>query len=192
MYPHPPSSQKPTNYYWILVSCLGVMLVVLFMGLRTVGGRLSAAAAHAPLAAPSPSQQLRQLASAAAEASSSAAPTSSPSVGPTPTAGGGVVDVDPKTLTDSYAQYRSKLVRVRGTVFYTGKLADGKTWIQIVGENNVYVDGQTSEPLPAGVAKGVQVELTGVGAGLTSITASNGKDYDQAFLDPVQKIEIVK
>jgi hypothetical protein len=38
----------------------------------------------------------------------------------------------------------------------------------------------------------VDVEVTGIGAGLTSVTASNGKDYDQAYIDPIQKVEPVK
>jgi hypothetical protein len=124
-----------------------------------------------------------QVTPTASTAAASAEPTATP---------GGVVEVDPKTLTESPGTYRSRLIKVRGTVFYTGKLDGGKTWIQIVDNNNVYVDGQMSEPLPAGVAKGVQVDVTGIGAGLTSVTAANGKDYDQAYVDPIQKVEPVK
>jgi hypothetical protein len=38
----------------------------------------------------------------------------------------------------------------------------------------------------------VKVKVTGIAAGLTSITAANGKDFDQAFIDPIQSIEVVK
>jgi len=191
MYPQPPVSHKPTNYYWILAICVGLMLVFLLVALRTMSGRLTAAAAEAPVTVPVPSQPLRALASPAAQPSPSAeASTAATPV--VPADNGAAIDVDAKALTDAPAVYRSRLVRVRGTVFYSGKLADGKTWIQIVGDNNVYVDGQMSEPLPSGVSKGVEVQVTGIGAGLTSVTATNGKDYDQAFIDPIQKIEVVK
>jgi len=191
MYPHPPQPHQPTNYFWILIACTGVMLIVLFAGLRSIAGRFSAAAVErqpitilAPAAAPRASISVAPQASASAPApaaSVEASLASSPSL-----------DVDPKTLTDSPAAYRGRTVRVRGTVFYTGKLADGKTWIQIVGDNNVYVDGSMADTLPSGVSKGAQVEITGIGAGLTTVTASNGKDYDQAYIDPIQKIEIVQ
>ncbi len=191
MYPQPPASNRPTNYYWILVGCIGILLVLVFAGLRTMAGRLNSAAAQIALSEPAPSSQPRLAVSPAAQPTPLASVAPGASVEPTPNSTS-VIDVDPKALTESPAKYRSRLVRVHGTVFYTGKLADGKAWIQIVGEDNVYVDGQTSEPLPSGVVKGVQVELTGIGAGLTNVTASNGKDYDQAYVDPVQKVEIVK
>ena len=189
MYPHPPPSRRPTNYYWILVACVGGMLVVLFAGLSAFAGRFNSAvasnaqnAAAAPAATPRASLALA-VTPVPSAAASSAAPTATPA--------NGIVEVDPKTLTESPGTYRSRLIKVRGTVFYTGKLDGGKTWIQIVDNNNVYVDGQTAEPLPANVTKGVQVELTGVAAGLTNVTAANGKDYDQAYVDPIQKIEAI-
>jgi hypothetical protein len=191
MYPHPPPSHRPTNYYWILVLCVVVMLLVLFVGLRSVAGRFSAALTDAAVAAPAASNLAKPVASAAVQVTPtvSAAPSAAVEATATP---GGLVEVDPKTLTESPGTYRSRPVKVRGTVFYTGKLEGGKTWIQIVDSNNVYVDGQMSDPLPASVTKGVDVEVTGIGAGLTSVTASNGKDYDQAYIDPIQKVEPVK
>jgi hypothetical protein len=188
MYPHPPPSHKPTNYYWVLVLCVGAMLVILFAGFKSFSARFNSALAGGPLVVPAPAAQPKPLASLIAQATPtvSVAPEASVAATPTP---GGVVNVDAKTLTESPASYRSRVVRVRGTVFYTGKLADGKTWIQIVGGDNVYVDGQFADALPAGVAKGVEVDVTGIGAGLTNVTASNGKDYDQAYIDPIQKIE---
>jgi hypothetical protein len=191
MYPHPPPSHRPTNYYWILVLCVIVMLLVLFVGLRSVAGRFSAALTDAAVAAPAASNLAKPVASAAVQVTPtvSAAPSAAVEATATP---GGLVEVDPKTLTESPGTYRSRPVKVRGTVFYTGKLEGGKTWIQIVDSNNVYVDGQMSDPLPASVTKGVDVEVTGIGAGLTSVTASNGKDYDQAYIDPIQKVEPVK
>jgi hypothetical protein len=191
MYPHPPPSHKPTNYYWVLVLCVVAMLFLLFAGLRTIAGRFSAAAAQAPVSAPSAAPSLRALASAIVEATptTSAAPAAeaSPTIAP-----GGLVEVDPKTLTESPGSYRSRLIKVRGTVFYIGKIEGGKTWVQIVDNNNVYVDGTMSDSPAAGVVKGALVEVTGIGAGLTSVTASNGKDYDQAYVDPIQKIDVVK
>jgi hypothetical protein len=191
MYPHPPPSHRPTNYYWVLVLCVVVMLLVLFVGLRSVAGRFSAALTDAAVAAPAASNLAKPVASAAVQVTPtvSAAPSAAVEATATP---GGLVEVDPKTLTESPGTYRSRPVKVRGTVFYTGKLEGGKTWIQIVDSNNVYVDGQMSDPLPASVTKGVDVEVTGIGAGLTSVTASNGKDYDQAYIDPIQKVEPVK
>jgi hypothetical protein len=191
MYPHPPPSHRPTNYYWILVLCVVVMLLVLFVGLRSVAGHFSAALTDAAVAAPAASSLAKPVASAAVQVTPtvSAAPSAAVEATATP---GGLVEVDPKTLTESPGTYRSRPVKVRGTVFYTGKLEGGKTWIQIVDSNNVYVDGQMSDPLPASVTKGVDVEVTGIGAGLTSVTASNGKDYDQAYIDPIQKVEPVK
>ena len=188
MYPQPPPSHRPTNYYWILVGCVGAMLLVLFVSLSSVAGRFNRAAANADQAAPvavaKPRASLALQLTPTVVASPAAAEAT-----PTPS---GVVQVEPKDLTESPGTYRSRLVKVRGTVFYTGKLEGGKTWIQIVDSNNVYVDGQLDDSLPGGIAKGVDVELTGIGAGLTSVTASNGKDYDQAYIDPVQKVEPVR
>ncbi|HVA24482.1 MAG TPA: hypothetical protein VMW62_08820 [Chloroflexota bacterium] len=166
------------------------MMLVLFVGLRSVASRVTAAAAGAALAAPEVSSPAKPQASLAAAATptASAAPAAIEATA-TP---GGVVEVDPKTLTQSPGTYRSRLIKVRGTVFFTSKLEGGKNWIQIVDKNNVYVDGQTSDLLPAGVAKGVVVDLTGIGAGLYTVTAQNGKDYDQAFIDPIQKIDVIR
>jgi hypothetical protein len=158
------------------------MLIVVFAALHAVSERLNAVAQSGPItllpisAAPRISLA-PQVSAGAAAAPPEATPASSE-----------VVDVDPKTLTNSPAVYRSRRVRVKGAVFYTGKLADGKTWVQIVGDDNVYVDGEI-DSLPPGITKGVQVQVTGIGAGLTNITASNGKDYDQAFIDPIETIE---
>lgn len=183
MYPQPPQSHRPTNSYWVLIVCTGVMLIVLFTVLRTIAERIDSLAASGPITllqfSPAPRISLQPQANPAASAA--------PSVD-APQASSVVVDIDAKTLTESPAVYRSRVVRVRGTVFYTGKLADGKTWIQIVAGDNVYVDGQI-DSLPSGIVKGTQVQVTGIGAGLTNITATNGQDYDQAFIDPIQKIE---
>lgn len=189
MYPHAPRSHRPTNYWYILALCVVVMLGGLWIGLRQMSthfnpsGASQAALLDQPSAAPKakPTASVQPTATAVS-ASASASASAQPSAA-------GVVDVDPKTLTDSPATYRSRVIRVQGKIFYTGKLADGKTWIQIVGPNNVYVNGQMSDPLPAGISKGSQVQVTGIGAGLTNITASNGKDYDEAYIDPVQKVE---
>jgi hypothetical protein len=185
MYPHPPQSRHPTNYFWILIVCAVAMLIVFFVVLRTVATRLNAAIESGPITliqlSPAPRISLAPQANAASSPgpSEQASPISST-----------VFDVDAKALTESPATYRSRIVRVQGTVFYTGKLADGKTWVQIVGDDNTYVDGQ-ADSLPAGVGKGSKVRVTGLGAGLTNITASNGKDYDQAYIDPIQTIEAV-
>lgn len=186
MYPHPPPSHRPTNYYWILVACVLAMLLAVFAALRVVAGRLTSlqqASVAAPAAAPTPRLSIAPTATASVAAE--AAPET------VATAEGGAVDVDPKALTESPGTYRSRVVRVRGTVFYMGKLEGGKTWLQIVDSNNVYVDGQSPDPLPLTAAKGVEVEITGIAAGLTNVTAANGKDYDQAFIDPVQKVEVL-
>ena len=188
MYPHAPQSHRPTNYWYVLAACVVFMLVVLLIFLRAMTSHFSPAGAPdlASVSQPSASPRLQatQLASAAAQA---AAASVSPSVAPTPS---GVIDVTPQQLQDSPATYRSRIIRVQGTVFYTGQVEAGKTWIQIQGPNNVYVDGVIADPLPNGVTKGANVTVTGVGAGLTNITATNGKDYDQAYIDPIQKIEI--
>jgi hypothetical protein len=194
MYPQAPRSHRPTNYYWILLLCMAAMLVFLFIALRQMAGRFSTAGAdqgsalvQAPLASAKPfASVVPQATATVASSAASASPAASP------TASDGIVDVEPKELTDSPATYRSRVVRVHGTIFYSGKLDNGKTWIQVVGADNTYVDGQSSEPLPSGVTKGSDVIVTGIGAGLTNITAVNGKDYDQAYIDPVQKIELVR
>jgi|SRR5579862_5880406 len=187
MYPNPPQSQQTTANYWILAVCVAAMLIVLLAGLRSVAGRFNAAASS--MAAGQSSTAPRASISLAPQVSASAASVVPAQVSPTPSA---VVDVDARILTESPAAYRGRPVRVSGTVFYSGKLADGHTWIQIVGSDNVYVDGSSPDPLPAGVSKGSQVQITGMGAGLTNITASNGSDYDQAYIDPVQKIELIR
>ena len=190
MYPHPPPSHRPTNYFWILVACIGGMLLFLFIALHSVADRFSSAVQSAGQAAPASSAPARPLLSLAPQPTSvtSAAPSASPQATP---ADEGVIDVDPKTLTQSPSTYRSRVVRVRGTVFYVGKVDNGRTWIQIVDANNIYVNGQSPDPVPPTVSKGRQVEMTGIGAGLINITAANGKDYDEANIDPVQKIELV-
>lgn len=188
MYPHPPPSRRPTNYYWILVGCVGAMLLVLLISLSSVAGRFSRAIANTDQAAPVAAEAKPKASLALQLTPTALAAPASAQVTPTPSS---VVQVDPKDLTESPGTYRSRLIKVRGTVFYTGKLEGGKTWIQIVDSNNVYVDGQLDGALPSGIAKGTDVELTGIGAGLTSVTASNGKDYDQAYIDPVQKVEPV-
>ncbi|HLG74746.1 MAG TPA: hypothetical protein VK009_30370 [Chloroflexota bacterium] len=192
MYPQPPPTHRPTNYYWILVVCVLAMLGLLFMTLVTISGRVTGLVEHGAINAVLPSAaparlQITPVPQPTVVASEEAAPA----VEPTATPPGGIIDVDPKTLTASPGTYRSRPVRVKGTVFYIGKLEGGKTWIQIVDDNNVYVDGQTTEPVPANVTKGAKVQITGIGAGLTSVTASNGKDYDQAYVDPVDSIELV-
>jgi len=187
MYPHAPQSHRPTNYWYILALCLAAMLLILWVGLRAMSARFSAGASPpAPASAqPSaaPSTRVTPLASVAPSVAAQA------SVVPQPTPGG-AIDVDAQALQDQPATYRSRVVRVKGTIFYTGKVDAGKNWIQIVGANNVYVDGVSADPLPPGVGKGVDVYVTGIGAGLTNITATNGKDYDQAYIDPIQKIEL--
>ena len=185
MYPHPPRSHHPTNYFWVLIACAGAMLIVLFVTLRSVSGRLSSAAASGPLQLVQFSAAPRLSIPPQPRNSAASSPDAQPTVIST-----AIVDVDAKALNESPAIYRSRTVRFTGAVFYTGKLADGKTWVQIVGDDNLYVDGQI-DSLPAGISKGTQVRVTGVGAGLTNITASNGKDYDQAFIDPIQTIEPV-
>lgn len=195
MYPQAPRSHRPTNHYWILIACLAAMLGFLLVGLRQMAGRFSSAGAEqpalliqAPLTSAKPSTSLAPQATATVATSASA----SASAAASPTIASGIVDVDPKTLTDSPATYRSRVVRVRGTIFYSGKLDNGKTWIQVVGADNTYVDGQLSDPLPSGITKGSDVIVTGIGAGLTNVTALNGKDYDQAYIDPVQKVELAR
>lgn len=184
MYPTPSRYHRPTNYYWVLLLLVAAMLVGLLLGLRLM-------ARHFNPATSSPSSSASQ--SSAATSSPLAAAAAQPSVAPTATAtatNSAVVQVDPQQLAAAPATYQGHTVRVRGTVFYTGKLGNGQTWLQIVGPGNVYVDGQMSAPLPAGVVKGAQVEVTGIGAGLTNITAANGKNYDQAFINPIQKVAV--
>lgn len=187
MYPHAPQSHRPTNYWPILAGCVVFMLIMLLLLLRSMSSHFGPAGAPdlSTISQPSasPRLQVTQLASVAAQAAASAAP----SAAPTPS---GVIDVTPQQLTDSPATYRSRIIRVHGTIFYTGQVEAGKTWVQIVGPNNVYVDGVSADPLPSGAGKGTSVTVTGIGAGLTNITATNGKDYDQAYIDPIQKIEV--
>jgi len=190
MYPHAPQSHRPTNYWYVLAVCVAFMLLVLWTGLKAMSARFSAGSA--PQAA-----GLSQPAAAPSARPSAAAvqPTAVASAAPSASAGpllpSGVIDVQPKQLQDQPATYRSRVVRVSGKIFYVGKVDGGKTWVQIVDDNNVYVDGVSADPLPAGASKGSQVQVTGIGAGLYTITASNGKDYDQAYIDPIQKIDVV-
>ncbi|MHB8620153.1 MAG: hypothetical protein ACYDAG_11400 [Chloroflexota bacterium] len=185
MYPISPESHRPTNHFYILILCLAIMLALVVGILRGISSRLNSVP---PV----------QLASSSAAARSSVTPLAIPtataatnSAAPTPLVGlanGGAVT--PAELNSAPGTYRSRQVSVVGTIFYTGGMGNGKTWIQIVDSNNSYVDGQLTGPLPAGIGKGSKVRLTGIGAGLTTITASNGRQYDQAFVDPVQKVEL--
>jgi hypothetical protein len=194
MYPHAPQSHRPTNYWYVLAVCVAFMLLVLWAGLRAMSAHFGAdasqqaAAINQPAAAPS-----AKPTAAAALVQPTAVPATEPSASASsgPLQPSGILDVQPKQLQDEPATYRSRVVRVSGKVFYVGKVDAGKTWVQIVDDNNVYVDGVLSDALPNGVTKGTQVQITGVGAGLYTITASNGKDYDQPYIDPIQKIEVV-
>jgi len=188
MFPHAPHPHQPTNYWYVLAGCVVVMLLGLLVGLREMRSRFNPAGSAQPALLSQPSAAPAAQPTAAQPTATIAAPASASAE---PTADSGVADVDPKTLTASPAQYRSRIVRVRGKVFYIGKLDNGQTWLQIVGPDNVYVDGQMSGPVPASAIKGANVQVTGIGAGLTTITSSNGKDYDQAYIDPIQKIELV-
>ncbi|HEU0168567.1 MAG TPA: hypothetical protein VFS62_12385 [Chloroflexota bacterium] len=194
MYPHAPQSHRPTNYWYVLAACVALMLLILWTGLKAMSAHFSASpaeqtAANAALSQPAAAPSAKASAAIALQptAVAAAAPDASASAGPLPS---GIIDVQPKQLQDEPATYRSRVVRVSGKVFYVGKVDAGKTWIQIVDDNNVYVDGVMSDALPSGVTKGTAVQVTGVGAGLYTITASNGKDYDQAYIDPIQKIEV--
>jgi len=189
MFPHAPHPHQPTNYWYVLAGCVVVMLLGLWIGLREMRSHFNPAGSAQPLLLSQPSAAPAAQATVVAQPTATIAALASASAEPTVNAS--VVDVDPKTLTDSPAQYRSRIVRVRGKVFYIGKLDNGQTWLQIVGPDNVYVDGQMSGPVPASAIKGADVQVTGIGAGLTTITSSNGKDYDQAYIDPIQKIELV-
>src|SRR5581483_2104857 len=128
MYPQPPPQHRPTNYYWVLLACMAAMLLFLFVGLRQIASRFSATGSdQAPLITEAPRASAKPALTVAPQATATVAASAAPAA--TATAEGGVVDVDAKSLTQSPANYRSRLVRVRGTVFYTGKLENGKTWI---------------------------------------------------------------
>ena len=193
MYPIGPQTHKPTNYYWILVVFVLAMLFGLFSVFRSLSARVSsgAAAAAVPSASAVPSATVAPLAAAtpASAAISSAGASAVPTIAAVAL---GVPLVTPKELTDKVATYRSRPIKIQGKVFFTGKADDGRSWIQIVDDSNNYVNGAMTGALPTGVVKGALVEITGVGAGLYAVTASNGKDYDQPLIDPISQITLVK
>ncbi|MGH2470642.1 MAG: hypothetical protein ACRDGF_11235, partial [Chloroflexota bacterium] len=112
-----------------------------------------------------------------------ATPSPSPTLVPTPA----TTTVTAQELATSAATYRSHSVRVAGTVYYVGLTSDGRHWVQIVS-GGTYVNGISTDPLPLAVRKGAVVTITGIGAGLNTITAADGKHYQQPYIDPVQKI----
>ena len=185
MYPIPPKSNRPTNHYSVLAICLAVMLLLMYGVMRNISGKFAEVAAGndqvqtakqprpgvTPLAVATPTP-------ATVDPAKTAVPTPA------------TTDVTAKDLSTSPGAYRSRAIRVRGQVFYLGKTDDGKQWIQI-SDGNVYVNGAYPGALPQGVSKGADVFITGIGAGLTTITSTfDGKDYDEPYIDPVQNIEL--
>ncbi len=191
MYPVPPQSHRHTRYYGILIACIVAMLIVLFGGLRNISDRLS----QAGTATGQPTAQLFGQPRAGVTPLALITPTAQPAAAataaaalPTPTAS----DVSPADLAAAPANFRSRAIRVQGKVYYVGKTDDGKTWIQISDNASPphYINGSFAGTMPAAIAKGSDVVVSGIGAGLTAITAADGHDYDEPMIDPVQKVEL--
>ncbi|HUZ77123.1 MAG TPA: hypothetical protein VMV93_06015 [Chloroflexota bacterium] len=179
MYPVPPESHRPKNRYGILVVALILLLLLLFQGLRSLSrslNNLATGESSLPLfSQPRPGVTPLAL----------AAPSAAPTLVPTPA----TTTVTAQELATSAATYRSRAVRVAGTVYYVGLTSNGRHWVQIVS-GGTYVNGISADPWPLDVRKGAVVTITGIGAGLNSITAADGKQYQQPYIDPVQKIEL--
>lgn len=160
-----------------VVSCAAIVNAV-HRGLPEAAA-LAAAETPSPTDTPAPTPT-RQL--VLATTTSSRAPTATPAK-PTATSGPNLAQYLPVTgaeLNNQTAQYTGKKVVITGSVYYVNPQGEN-TWVQVLTQDNVYVDvnfaGQST------VQKGQQVKAYGTADGKTTVQVQ-GVNYSQPYLNP--------
>lgn len=118
---------------------------------------------------------------------SSVAPTAVPAK-PTATAGPNLAQYLPVSgvqLNSQAAQYTGKKVVIAGSVYYVNPRGEN-TWVQVLTQDNVYVDVNFSGQ--SDVQKGQQVKVYGLAAGKTTVQVQ-GVNYSQPYLNPGDVIQ---
>jgi len=143
------------------------------------------AAAETPIATatPLPTPTRPAILSTTSSTTTKAAPAT-----PTATAGPNLTQYQSVTgaeLNSQSTQLNGKKVFITGMVFYVNPRGEN-TWVQVLTQDNVYVDvnfaGQSD------VQKNQQVKVYGTAAGKTTIQVS-GVDYVQPYLNPGDVIQ---
>ena len=66
---------------------------------------------------------------------------------------------------------------------------DGEsTWVQVITPDRVYIDASYRGSLT--IRENQKVNVYGTGAGTTTIVASDGKRYDQPFINPADFVDL--
>ncbi len=84
-------------------------------------------------------------------------------------------------------ELKSQPVRVSGTI-YIVELAGGDAHVQLEAPGKIFI-WAFFKGSPE-VKKGQAATVYGTAAGLTTITADNGKKYQQPLIDPAQFIDV--
>lgn len=127
--------------------------------------------------APTPSREI-----IVSTTSTAPAPTATP-VKPTPTSGPNLAQYLPVTgaqLNNQPDQYTGKKVVITGSVYYVNPRGEN-TWVQVLTQDNIYVDVNFSGQ--SNVQKGQQVKAYGTADGKTTVQVQ-GVDYSQPYLNP--------
>ena len=181
-----------------------VVIVVLFVGAcasvlnaahRGLPQAATLAAAMTPVAAVTPTPTpARRSPLAVVPTPGAAAPTAKPPAAPAPavptataTPGrGNYAAVTGAQLNGAPDQYQGKKVMLSGSVYYVAPRGEN-TWVQVLTQDNVFVDinfaGQSD------VRKGQQVNVYGTADGKTTIKATDGNTYVQPFINPGEYID---
>jgi hypothetical protein len=166
-----------------VVSCVAILNAVH----RTLPQPATLAAAETPNATATP-VATPTAALIASAATSAPAPTPAKAA-PTATAGPNLAAYLPVTgaeLGKTPDQYSGKKVVVSGTVYYINPQGDN-TWVQVLTQDNVFVDVNFTGQ--AAVQKNQTVKVYGTANGLTTIRAADGRDYSQPFINPGDMIQ---
>lgn len=116
---------------------------------------------------------------AATPAPAAPAPTPTPSRAQYAAVTGGQLNSAPD-------QYNGKKVAITGRVFYIDPRGEN-TWVQVLTQDNVYVDVNFSGQ--AGVTKNQSVKVYGTADGKTTIKAADGNTYVQPYINPGDYID---
>lgn len=169
-----------------VVSCVAVVNAV-HRGLPQAAA-LAAAETPSPTDTPAPTPS-RQLVLSTTSSAATSAPTAAPAkptaapAKPTATAGPNLAQYLPVTgaqLTDQAGQYTGKKVVVSGSVYYVNPRGEN-TWVQVLTQDNIFVDVNFSGQ--SDVQKDQQVKVYGTADGTTTVQVK-GKDYVQPFVNP--------
>ena len=165
-----------------VVSCAAIVNVVH----RSLPPAAALAAAETPSATSTPvvTPTPRRLLTT----TSSAAPTAVP-VKATPTAGPNLAQYVPVTgaqLNSQATQYTGKKVVITGSVYYVNPRGEN-TWVQVLTQDNVFVDVNFSGQ--SDVQKDQQVKVYGTADGKTTIQDAKGQNYVQPYINPGDVIQ---